>query len=139
VVVLAFPYLSVREVSIATDIRQNDPVSALSDLRTAADLNPLSADPDRLAGTIALTTNRFAVASQRFDRAISRDPGGWYAWFGAGLAASAQGDKQAARRDYQRAESINSVEPVIQRAIADLGTTHPLSPVDALQLLALSL
>ncbi len=139
VVALGFPYVSVREMSQASDVTQSDPGRALSDLRTAADLNPLSPDPDRLAGTIALSTNRFATASQRFQQAISRDPGGWYTWLGAGLAASAQGDKATARRDFVRAASLNPREGVITRAIDQVDSVHPLTAVAALQLLALSL
>lgn len=138
-VALGLPYLSVREVSVASSLRQSDPDRALSALQTAADINPLSADPARIGGTIALTTQRYATARSRFEQAISRDPGGWYAWLGAGLAASAAGDRVAARHDFQVAASINRQEPVIRRALDQVDTAHPLSPVAALQLLALSL
>jgi hypothetical protein len=138
VVALGFPYLSVREQSLASNLRQTDPARALSDLRTAADLNPLSADPGRLGGTIALADGDYATAGQRFEEATSRDPGGWYAWLGAGLAASARGDKALARHDLGVAASINREEPVIKRALAQLATPQPLSPADALRLLALS-
>jgi hypothetical protein len=139
VVVLGLPYLSVREESVANDLRQNHPERALSDLSIAADLNPLSADPGRVAGTIALTTEQYAIAQARFQQSISRDPGGWYAWLGAGLAASSRGNSATARHDFEMAASINRLEPVIQRALAEVGTAHPLSPAVALQLLALSL
>jgi hypothetical protein len=139
VVVLGFPYLSVREVSVASDLRQSEPVRALDHLRLAADLNPLSADPGRLAGTVALSSGRYGVARERFQQAIARDPGGWYAWLGSGLAASALGDRAAARHDFEAAAAINHKEPVIRRALAEVDAAHPLSPVDALQLLALSI
>jgi len=137
-VVLGFPYLSVREVSVASDLARSDPTQALSDLTRAAKLNPLSPDPGRLGGTIALTAQQNATAESRFEQAIKRDPGGWYAWLGAGLAASAQGQKAAARHDYEVASSINRLEPVIKQALARVDTAHPLSPVTALQLIALS-
>lgn len=139
VVVLGFPYLSVREQSVAGNLRQSNPSQALSDLTTAADLNPLSADPSRLAGTIALDAQRYTTAQQRFEQAISRDRGGWYAWLGAGLAASASGNEALARQDLEVAHSLNRSEPVITRALTQLGTAQPLSPADALHLLALSL
>ena len=45
------PYLSVREVSTASDIADQRPPGARShDLSIAADLNPLDSDPDRFAG-----------------------------------------------------------------------------------------
>jgi tetratricopeptide (TPR) repeat protein len=129
-------YLSVREVSIASDLRQSDPAKALHVLQTAADLNPLNADPGRIAGTIALQTGQYAVARERFQQSISREPGGWYAWLGAGLAASALGDRAAARHDLEMAESIDSKDAVISVALDRVDSDHPLSPADALQMLA---
>jgi O-Antigen ligase len=139
VVVLGFPYLSVREESVANNLRQSAPAQALHDLTIAADLNPLSADPGRTGGTIALADQRYAGAQQRFEQSISRDPGGWYAWLGAGLAASARGEKAVAQHDLEVAGSINRQEPVIRQALALLYTAHPLSPTAALAQLSLSL
>lgn len=136
-VALGLPYLSVREVSLASDLRASNPARALSDLSTAAKLNPLSADPGRLGGTIALQTGRYLDAEQRFAQATSREPGGWYAWLGRGLAASALGDASAARRDFQIAASINRVQPVVREALARVGSAHPLSPGAALGSLVL--
>jgi hypothetical protein len=137
VVVLAFPYLSVREVSEASDIRASDPTGALNDLRVAAELNPLDANPGRVAGTIALQTGRYAVALQRFEQATAREPGGWYGWFGAGLAASALGERALARHDLETTASINTKQPAIQAALSRLDTAHPLPPSQALQMLVL--
>lgn len=136
VVVLGFPYLSVREESIGSDLQASDPAAALHHLSIAADLNPLSPDPGRLAGTIALSDRLYATAQQRFEQVTSRDPGGWYAWFGAGLAASSLGERGPARRDFQTAASMNPREPTIRRALADVDTKHPLTPTEALQLLS---
>ncbi len=136
-VVLAFPYLSVREVSIASDTRANDPAAALRELTTAAALNPLSADPGRLAGTIALQTGQLSIARARFAQAIAREPGGWFAWLGAGLAASEMGDQGAARHDFMVAESINSVQPAVRQALARVQSTHPLTSSEAFGLLVL--
>jgi O-Antigen ligase len=136
VIVLGFPYLSVRETSIGSDLRESDPARALHALSIAADLNPSSADPGRLAGTVALSGGRYVTARQRFGQAISRDPGGWYAWFGDGLAASALGDRAQARRDLQTAAAINPREVVIARALERVDTRDPLAPKAALQLLA---
>jgi hypothetical protein len=137
VVVLWFPYLSVREVSTATDVAARNPSAALSDLATAADLNPLSADPGRLAGVIALQNGDPAEAQRRFRQSIERDPGGWFAWLGAGLAASALGERDRAERDFVTAEGINSRQPATVRALALVRTGHPLTPSEALGLLIL--
>lgn len=135
--VLAFPYLSVREVSLAKDIAPRNPSQALLDLHTAAQLNPLSPDPGRLAGTIALQTGRYIEAARYFEQAASREPGGWYAWLGAGLAASALGREAAARHDFTIAAQINSHQLVIKRALARVHSAHPLAPAVALRMLVL--
>ena len=110
-----------------------------NDLKTAADLNPLNADPGRIGGTIALQTGQYATARERFQQSISREPGGWYAWLGSGLAASALGDRAAARHDLEMAAAIDSKDAVIQVALDRVDTAHPLTPADALQMLATSL
>jgi O-antigen ligase len=134
-VVLAFPYLSVREVSIASDARAGNPTAALRELATAARLNPLSADPGRLAGTIALQTGRLSIARGRFTQSIAREPGGWFAWLGAGLAESEMGHRGAARHDFRVAEAINSVQPAVRQALARVRSTHPLTSAEAFRLL----
>ena len=101
VIVLGFPYLSVREVSIAQRPAPERSQPALHALNIAADLNPLSADPGRLAGTIALPDRRYATARAALrpgDLARSRRLV-WLAW--RGLAASALGDRAQARRDFR--------------------------------------
>ena len=138
VIVLGFPYASVREISVASDIRQTDAAQALHDLSIAADLNPLSSDPGRVGGTIALQSGRYADAESRFGQAISREPGGWYAWLGQGLAASALGDRTRAHRDYQVAASIDSQESAVAQALRRVYSAHPLTPAQALQMLALA-
>jgi hypothetical protein len=135
VVVLGFPYLSVREVSLASDVRGSDPAQALRDLHLAGELNPLSADPGRVGGTIALQTGQYSIALQRFQQATSREPGGWYGWLGAGLAASSLGRRGLARHDLEVAESINRQEPGIRDALASVDTAHPLSPSTVLGML----
>jgi Flp pilus assembly protein TadD len=135
VVVLWFPYLSVREVSAASNIAARNPSGALSDLATAADLDPLSADPGRLGGVIALQNGDFAESARRFAQAISREPGGWFAWLGAGLAATQLGDRVRARSDFAVAERIDSRQPVTAAALARIDTVHPLTPAQAFRLL----
>lgn len=135
VVVLGFPYLSVREVSVASDIRATDPNRALTDLSTAADLNPLNADPGRIGGTIALQNGFPGDALRRFDQAIAREPRGWYGWLGAGLAASSLGERALARHDFEVAASINARQPAVTQALARVDTAHPLTPSEALQML----
>jgi hypothetical protein len=138
VFVLGFPYLSVRDVSSASDIRSSNPAGALSLLSRAASLNPLDAEPPRLAGTIALMSGRFVEAERRFAEAAARQPGGWFAWFGQGLAASVLGDSARARQDFRRAAAINNRQVAVTQALARANSIHPLTPSQALSMLVLA-
>ena len=135
VVVLGFPYLSVSEQAAAAVARASNPTAALRDLSHAARLDPLSAAPGRLAGTIALQIGDYPEAKARFGQAIDREPKGWYAWLGRGLAASALGDTSSARRDFEVAKSLNSRQPAITAALARVNTADPLTPEEALAML----
>ncbi|MBV8989454.1 MAG: O-antigen ligase family protein [Solirubrobacterales bacterium] len=135
VVVLGLPYLSVREVSIASNIQRSNPNGALSALATASKLNPLSSGPSRLAGSIALQNGNFSIAEQRFRQAIAREPGGWFSWLGAGLAASALGDRAGAHHYFTVAESINSDQPAVSQALAQVHSRHPLTTAQAFKLI----
>ena len=136
--VLVFPYLSVREASTASAIQTTDPQAALHDLSLAADLNPLDADPDRLAGAIALRSGQYHVALQRFERSLDREPGGWFSWLGAGLAESELGHRRHAHYDYKKAHSLYARPAVIVAALQRIDTRRPLTSVQAFKLLTLN-
>ncbi|MGZ4225490.1 MAG: O-antigen ligase family protein [Solirubrobacteraceae bacterium] len=138
VVVLSFSYLSVREVSIGSDVRGSNPTQALAHLKTAADLNPFDSEPGRLGGTIALQTGSFEEAHRRFDQAVARQPGGWFSWFGAGLAASELGQRAVARHDFEVAKSLNSSQHLIKDALARVDGPSPLTPQQAFDGLVLA-
>jgi hypothetical protein len=135
VVLVGLPYLSVREVSLASNIRGTNPTAALHDLKIAAELNPLDSVPGRLAGTIALENGQYAVAERRFEQSISRERLGWFAWLGEGLAASALGQREQAHTDFVTANSINSRQPAIQEALTRVYSHAPLTSAEAFKLL----
>ena len=137
VVVLGVPYLSVREVSLGSNASATNSRAALDDLATAASLNPLSAVPGRLAGAIALQIGDYRTAEARFDQSVAREPGGWFSWLGAGLAASAQGDPRTAHRDFARADRINSQQPAVTAALHRVYGRTPLTSAQAFNLLVL--
>lgn len=135
-VVLAFSYLSVREVSTADNVQARHPAAALHDFAVAHKLNPLNPVPGRLAGGVALTHGDPGVAAARFRQSISAEPGGWFAWFGLGLAESALGRQDAARRDLQHAYAIDSQQAAVRQALAGVKSHHPLTPGQAFKLLS---
>jgi Flp pilus assembly protein TadD len=89
----------------------------------------------RHCGTIALQTGRFTEAENRFHEAISREPGAWFAWLGAGLAASELGATATARHDFAIAASINSRQPAVTQALRRVDSRTPLAPSEAFKLL----
>jgi len=133
--VLGIPYLAVREVSTASNLRTSNTVQALKDVKLAAELNPLWSQPGRLGGTIALQAGLFDEATMLFKQATSREPGGWYAWFGEGLAESALGETTPAIRALRTAARIEHHQPVIGLALSRVQRGHPLDPQLALQML----
>ena len=135
--VLAFPYLSAHEVQVASRTDAGNPSAALKDLRLAAKLNPLSSDPGRLAGAIALRSGRWTLAVRQFGKSISAEPGGWFAWLGAGLAESALGEPEQAHRDFVAASRINNRQPAVQDALQRVFTKNPLTSDEAFKLLVL--
>ncbi len=135
---LGLPYLAQRELSAAAAARASNPAGALAALHTAERLDPLSAEPGRLAGTIALQTGRDQAAATWFAQVLAREPGGWYGWLGSGLAASALGQRTEAERDFVTAGTIDQGEPAIEQALGHLRAGRPLTPVAALSLLTLA-
>jgi Flp pilus assembly protein TadD len=131
--VLGVPYLAVRELNIATAASHTDPAASLADFRTAHSLNPLMSDPGILGGIVALINGRDFQASGLFRQGLSREPGDWVGWLGRGLAASAQGEVAAARRSYVIARHLNTHQVVVQNALRQVNTKHPLNVTQALQ------
>jgi hypothetical protein len=77
----------------------------------------------------------YELAEARFQQAIDREPGGWFAWFGKGLAASALGQRRQARHYFEVAGRIEMRQPAIQEALARIDSQNPLTPAAALALL----
>jgi tetratricopeptide (TPR) repeat protein len=134
-IVLVFPYLSVREMSIGTDLRASDPNGALAAFHRAGDWNPLNADPGRFGGTYALQLGRWREARRFYAQAIDREPDGWLPWFGSGLAASELGHRRTARHDFRVALAHENSQPAIREALQRLDSRHPLTAPAALKML----
>lgn len=138
VVVLSFSYLSVREVSIGSDLRGSNPTQALAHLKTASELNPFDSEPGRLGGTIALQSGSYEEALSRFRQGVSRQPGGWFSWFGAGLAASQLGQRAVAHHDFAVARSLTSDQQAVKDALARVDGPNPMTPQQAFDQLVLA-
>lgn len=131
--VLALPYLADREVAAAGRDWHQDASRAFARLDRAADLNPLSARPDLVAGVIALELDRPRIAGRRFEAALERDGDNWFAYFGRGLAASELGRRARARADYERARSLDPGESLVLEALDRVGSVRPLTAREAIE------
>jgi O-Antigen ligase len=127
---IALPYLAEREATQATRTWRTDPAGALSRLSRASDLNPLSAQPDLLAGAIALELGRPAVAIARLDDAQQRESGNWFVPFLRGLAESDAGARDSARANFEQARTLDPREPLVALALARVGGRRPLTAAE---------
>jgi O-antigen ligase len=118
--VLSFgaPWLSQLDQNKAVSTWRTDAPAAFRSLDTASSLNPLSATPKLLAGSIALRLGRAEDSMRYFRQAIERDPGDSYAHLELGALLA-----EAGRQD---------------EAVATLGEAHRLDPRDDLTALVLN-
>lgn len=135
VIVLGLPYLSRREISIAMAAAPVRPQLALADFRMAARFDPLSSVPGELAGVVALHDHLYTTAEQRFRQSAGRDPGQWFSWLGAGLAASALGKRETAYRYFRAAYAVDNRQPADAAALSQVFSKHPLTSAEAFKLL----
>jgi O-antigen ligase len=91
---LVIPWMSLLEQHRAVTVWRTDPKAAFDRLDTAGSLNPLSATPQLLAGSIALRLDRNEEAMKYFRQALERDPRDAYAHLELGALLA-----QAGRRD----------------------------------------
>ncbi|MGI8730444.1 MAG: O-antigen ligase family protein [Solirubrobacteraceae bacterium] len=89
-----------------------DAAAAFRQLDVAAKLNPLSAQPALIEGTIALRLNRLDAARGAFTRALERNPRDAFATLALGAIASNRGDRARALVHLRRARRLNRQDAV---------------------------
>jgi tetratricopeptide (TPR) repeat protein len=86
-------------------------------LNEAADLNPLSDEPELVAGSIALRYGELRRAGEQFSRALGRDSGDAYATLELGAIASAKGERARALALLERAVRLEPREALASEAL----------------------
>lgn len=114
----AAPWLSRMEVQSAAKVWTMAPASAYAQLHDAGALNPLSAEPNLIAGTIALRLQELDRARRQFTLALRRSPGNAYATLELGAIASTRGEAPSALRLLQRAVALIPRSPLARQALA---------------------
>jgi tetratricopeptide (TPR) repeat protein len=115
---LALPWLSELEVQSAAAVWAKAPSTAYARLRSAADLDPLSAEADLVAGSIALRYGELARADHEFSLALGRSPDDQYATLERGAIASQRGESARALRLLARAVYLYPRDPLATEALA---------------------
>jgi tetratricopeptide (TPR) repeat protein len=118
-----FPWLAELESRRALQLWMRDPAAAYHDLARARSLNPLSAQPDVLAGVIASRRNDIHRMAASFAGAAGRTPDDWYAHFELALAYDAVGKRRLALAELAEARRLNPREAEI-RIVARAVATH---------------
>lgn len=124
---LALPWISAGLTDSAASGWMADPQAAFSRLRTARELNPLSARPDLVAGTIAVRDDRPREAAAAFARAAVREPTNWYARLELGSLELAAGESARGIAELRRARELNPHEPLIALALRRARGNAPLT------------
>lgn len=115
---LAAPWISRLNVESAAKIWPQDSSAAYARLREAAQINPLNAEPNLIAGTIALRLNELDRARAQFDLALDRSPGNAYATLELGAIASSRGEAEPGLRLLRRAAFLNPRSALTQQSLA---------------------
>jgi tetratricopeptide (TPR) repeat protein len=103
----AAPWLAEVDQNEAVSTWRATPAQALDKLDSASSLNPLSATPKLLAGSIALRLGRRADSERYFRAAIERDPGDAYAHLELGALLGQDGRRREAIATLQRAAALD--------------------------------
>jgi tetratricopeptide (TPR) repeat protein len=114
---LTAPWLSQRQIQSAARIWTHAPRAAYARLQDAADLNPLSAEPYLVAGSIALRFEDLALADRRFSQALARNPDDAYATLERGAIASFRGERLQALRLLARAARLDPRSGLARQAL----------------------
>lgn len=115
---LAAPWLSRMEVESAGRLWPASPTKAYARLHEAASLNPLSAEPYLVAGSIALRLDQLNRADDQFKLALQREPEESYATLERGAIASARGERPAALRLLRRTVELDPRNGLAHKALA---------------------
>jgi O-antigen ligase len=109
-----FPWIADRLQQRAAATWRRDARAAYHDLSRARALNPLSPDPDLLAGAIASKLDDVPHMRNAFRDALARDPRQWYARLELGLAETGMGRRREGLRAVRAARRLNPRDPVVQ-------------------------
>jgi O-Antigen ligase len=110
---LTAPWLAAKEVKAAATGWRAAPEASFHRLDRARRLNPLSDQPDLIAGAIASRLGDTSRMASAFSRALDRNHSNWYAHLELAVALAHEGRRAAALRELAVARSLDPREPTI--------------------------
>ncbi len=125
---LVLPGLASAYTDAGVQVWGREPAAAFERLERAADLNPLSAEPLLLEGSIALRLEDEVRARDALTRALEREPKNWYANVQLALLAGSLGDYAEAERYIGRALELNPRDKVAARVARLIERRKPIDP-----------
>ena len=127
---LAPPWLAEKEMERAVAEWRNDPDTAFARLERARSLNPLSDEPDMLAGAIASRVDDTRRMRSAFEGALARNSYNWYAQFELGILAASEGNRREALNRLRLAQALDPREPAIALALEQVRSGRKVSRSD---------
>jgi tetratricopeptide (TPR) repeat protein len=127
VATLAPPWLSAKEVQAAASSWRAEPQAAFDRLERARRLNPLSDNPDLVAGAIASRLGDRARMRESFSRALERNPHNWYAYLELAVVAALEGRRAEALRLLEQARRLSPTEPGVELVTSQVRAGEPIS------------
>jgi hypothetical protein len=126
---LVAPWFAAEEVRAAAHGWRADPARSFRELNRARELNPLSDDPDLVAGAIASRLGETQRMQRSFRRALRRNPHNWYARLELAVAESRLGGRRQAFRQLAVAARLDPREPTISIVARLIRARRPVSTV----------
>ena len=126
--VLVPPYLAIRYTDRATGEAGTAPAAAFTDLRRAADLNPLASEPLVAHGVLAESVGRPAEARAAFVAALGRERE-WFSYLQLALLDAQARRFGQADRELAAARKLSAGDPVIADAAGVIGRRGRVDPV----------
>jgi O-Antigen ligase len=123
-----FPWLSRLEVQSATAVWRQHPGRSFEHLDRARDLDPLSDDPDLVAGTIATERKDWPRARSYFRHAIARNGRSWYPYLELALVDAYTGRDARARAELREVRKLNPREGTTDYVAGRLRIGVPVPP-----------
>lgn len=114
---LGRPWFAAVQQDSAVAKWKGDPAAAFDDLDSAASLNPLSANPRLLGGSIALRLGQRAHAERLFRAALDRDPRDAYAHLELGALVAARGRRAEAVTLLTRASQLDPRDDIVRTVL----------------------